>query len=266
MVPIRQLGVSPEELDELVANDRWRQWCAAEPVLTSIAGLHELRVLRGEPEDRLLGALTRLASRSGGDDPLATIAVIHQLGGSVRSIARRFWRMTDEDIEEIVTATMWAEVRSFDWRRHTEHFGGKLTHATRRAVRRLLASGHSGYLDEAVVPVDPQTWLFEALAEQAAREVPATPTDAREELLRFLAWAVEQGHLQRDDVSLLLTLVALDRDNPGITLWMRGACSVAAVAQVAEQRGVCAKTVARARSRVLERLRQVAPAYLQEVA
>ena len=266
MAPIRQLGVSPHELDGLVAHGRWRQWCAAEPVLTEIADLHELRALRGEREDRLLGALIRLASRSGGNDPLAAIAIIHQLGGSIRSIARRFWRMTDEDIEEIVTATMWVEVRSFDWRRNTEHFGGKLTHATRRAVRRLLLSGHSGYLDEVVVPVDPQTWIFEALAEHAAREASVAPTDAREELYRFLAWAVEQGHLEREDVGLLLTLVAIDRDNPAITHWMRGTCSMAAISQVAEQRGVCTKSVARARNRVLERLREVAPAYIRDVA
>jgi hypothetical protein len=266
MAPIRHLGVSPDELDELVAQGQWRQWCAAEPVLKEVAGLKELRTLRGEREDRLLGALIRLASRSGADDPLAAIAVTHQLGGSICTIARRFWRMTDEDIEEIVTASMWAEIRSFDWRKRTEHFGASLTYATRRAVRRALASGHSGYVEGVVVPVDPQTWLFEALAGEAALETSAEEADSREELHRFLTWALEQGHLEDDDVRLLLTLVAADRDNPAITKWLRGACSVAAVALVAEQQGVCAKSVTRARNRVLDRLRQIAPAYVQVVA
>lgn len=267
MPPIRQLGISPDELEELLAGGRWAEWCASEPVLNEIAGLGELRGLRGEYEDRFLGALVRLASQTGGDDPTAAIAVTHQLCGSIRSIARRFWWMTDEDIEGIVTATMWAEVRSFEWRRHTEHYGGKLTYATRRAVRRLLTTGHSGYVDGAVVPVDPQTWTFGALAEHAARESAVAPApDARQELSHFLTWATKQGHLHDDDVTLLLSLVAIDCDNPTITKWMRGACSVTAVAQVAEQRGVCAKSVSRARDRALERLRAVAPAYLQEVA
>ena len=91
------------------------------------------------------------------DDPLAAVAVTHQLRGSIRTIAKRFWRMTDEDIKDIVTASMWAELRSFDWRKRTEHFGASLTYATRRAVRRSLASGHSGYVDGVVVPVDPQS-------------------------------------------------------------------------------------------------------------
>lgn len=266
MAPIRQLGISPRELDDLVAIDRWPQWCAAEPVLHEVAGLHELRALRGEREDRLLGALLRLASRSGADDPLAAVAVTHQLGGSIRTIAKRFWRMTHDDIEEIVTASMWAEIRSFDWRKRTEHYGASLTHATRRAVRRTLASGHSGYIDGVVTPVDPQTWLFDALTKQAALETAAGETNSSEELYRFLNWALEQGHVQDDDVSLLLTLVAVDRDNPAITKWLRGACSVAAVAQVAEQRGVCTKSVTRARNRVLDRLRQIVPAYIENVA
>jgi hypothetical protein len=267
MAPIRQLGVSPSELDDLVAEDRWRQWCVAEPVLNELAGLHELRAMRGEQEDRILGALVRLASRAGGDDRLAAVAVIHQLGGSIRTIAKRFWRMTDEDIEEIVTASMWEEVRSFDWRRRTEHFGASLTYATRRSVRRTLTSGHSRYVDGVVVPVDPQTWFFDALRERAAAlQTPADQIDSRMELERFLAWALERRHLSTDDVKLLLTLVSADRNNPEIPRWLRGACSMAAVAQVAEQRGVCAKSVTRARNRVLDQLRQVAPAYIEEVA
>jgi hypothetical protein len=266
MSPIRHLGISPEELDELVARDRWSAWCAAESVLEEVTGLTELRALRGKEEDPLLGALLRLASRWGGDDRLAAVAVTHQLGGSIRGIAKRFWRMTDEDIEGIVTASMWGEIRGFDWSKRTQHFGASLTYATRRAVRQTLASGHSGYVDGVVVPVDPQAWLFDAHAEPVALDPDVDEADSREELDRLLSWALERGHLRDDDVRLLMTLVAADRDNPTITKWLRGACSVAAVTQVAEQRGLCAKSVTRARDRVLDRLRQVAPAYIQDVA
>lgn len=266
MAPIRHLGVSPNELDDLVAGVRWRGWCGIEPVLGELVGLCEFRALRGEREDRFLGALLRLASRWGADDPVAAIAVTHQLGGSIRTIARRFWRMTDEDIEEIVTASMWAEIRGFDWRRRSQHFGASLTHATRRAVHRTLTAGHSGYIGGLVVPVDPQTWRFDSYAEQVVLAAACDDSDSREELARLLAWAKDNGHLADDDVSLLLRLVAADRDNPAITKWLRGVCSVAAVAQVAEQRGVCAKSVVRARDRVLDRLRRVAPLYIEDAA
>lgn len=264
MAPIRHLGLSPRELHELVARERWEEWCAAEPALNAVSGLEAIRTLRGEPEDRLLGALLRLASRSGADDLLAAIAVTHQLAGSIRSIARRFWWTTDDDIEGIVTASMWAEIREYDLRKHPRHHGAALTYATRRSVRRAMDTGHSGYRDGFVAPVDPQEWRLDAIHSYAADE--PTPLDPDEELQRLLAWALERGHIQDEDVALLHTLIASDRSNPDITKWLRGACSMAAVAEVAAQRGVCAKSVTRARDRVLDRLRQVAPSYLREVA
>lgn len=266
MAPIRQLGISPEELDEIVTRDRWSAWCAAEPVLSNVAGLRELRALRGEQEDPLLGALLRLASQRGADDSLAAVAVAHQLGGSIRTIARRFWRMTDEDIEAIVAASLWAEIRDFDFVMKTRHFGASLTYGTRRAVRQTLASGHSGYVDGVVVPVDPQAWVFDTHAEPVSLHDGIDELDSRTELHRLLSWALDRGHLHDGDVGLLMTLVASDRDNPTITKWLRGACSVAAVTQVAEERGVSVKSVTRARDRVLDRLRQVAPEYIQNVA
>jgi hypothetical protein len=117
MAPIRHLGVSSDELDELAREGQWRQWCAAEPVL----------------------------------NPLAAIAVTHQLGGSICTIARRFWRMTNEDIEEIVTASMWAEIRSFDWRKRGEPGDvGAAEFAVLALDEHVL--GRDGELGEAGVP------------------------------------------------------------------------------------------------------------------
>src|SRR3712207_8549698 len=49
--------------------------------------------------------------------------------------------------------------------------------------------------------------------------------------------------------SLLTELLDADRGNPRITKWMRGACSTLAVERAASARGVCAKSVTRARDR-----------------
>ena len=264
MPPIRQVGISPHELEELVDEDRWRQWCAAEPILREVSGLAELRCLRGEAEDRLLGALLRLAAHDGGDDQLAAITVVHQLGGAVRLLARRYWHLSDGDIEGLVVGSMWEQIRSFDCQRHTRHYGAVLVHATRRAVRAVLMPGRGGQ-SGGVVLLDPQSWLFEALLDHPESGT-ASQLSAHDELRRFLDWAVGTGWVAQDDAGLLMTLVLADRANPDRVKWLRGACSMAAVARVADERGVCAKSVTRARDRVLERLREAVPAYLEEVA
>ena len=113
---IRQVGITPQELDELVDEERWRQWCLAEPDLAEIGSLKAVRELRGEAEDQALGALLRLAATDGHDDQLAAVAVLHQLGGSVRTIARHFWHLAGGDVEGIVVGAVWEQIRSYDWR------------------------------------------------------------------------------------------------------------------------------------------------------
>jgi len=88
------------------------------------------------------------------------------------------------------------------------------------------------------------------------------------ELAEFLDWALASGVIQRDDALLLLDLVAAgdevaDEDTPRT---LRGTCSQAAVLRVAQQRGVCGKTVMRQRDRVVATLRESAAGYLAEVA
>ena len=259
MAPIRYAGLSPQELDELLDEARWKRWRHAEPDLRSIDSLADLRSLRGAEEDRLLGALVRLAAQDGGDDRLAAIAIIHQLGASIRVIARRYRHLGGNDIDGVVVGAMWEKIRSFDWHCHTRHYGAALTYGARRTVRRLLlpASGR-------VVPIDPQSWVFENLAD--ASQSDEALLDSHEELTRFLDWALGCHRIGAEDVVLLRTLVAVDRADPHITKWLRGACSMAALETVAEQRGVCSKSIVRARDRALDRLRSAVPVYLDEIA
>jgi hypothetical protein len=69
---IRQVGVTPRELDELIDDERWRQWCLAEPDLTQFSSLEAVRELRGKSEDQALDALLGLAA--GACRHLASIA------------------------------------------------------------------------------------------------------------------------------------------------------------------------------------------------
>ena len=55
----------------------------------------------------------------GEDDELAAVAVLHQVGGSVRTIARHFWHLADGEAEGIVTGAMWEQIRAYDWHGRT---------------------------------------------------------------------------------------------------------------------------------------------------
>lgn len=267
MLAIRQGGISPRELDQIVETERWRHWCRVEPDLSAWDSLKAIRLLRGQAEDQALGALLRLAAKDGGDDQLAAVAVLHQLGGSVRIIARHFWYAADGEAEGIVAGAMWEQIRAYDWRARTERHGSAIHHATRRSVRSALLRDDSRWQSRGVLPLNPQSWLFEAVMERpdvGVRDV--MDLGATDQLEVLLNWSLSQGVLNEDDVALLEALVEADRQNPGITKWMRGVCSVAAVEQTASERGVCARSVTRARDRAIAKLRLAAPTFWDEVA
>ena len=138
MPSITQAGVTPRELDSLVDGERWRAWCRARPELAAFDSLATIRRLRGTAEDQALGALLWLAATDGGDDQLAAVAVLHQLGGSVRVIARHFWHAAEGEAEGIVAGAMWEQIRAYNWRERTGAHAQAIHHATRKSVRSVL--------------------------------------------------------------------------------------------------------------------------------
>ena len=112
-------------------------------------------------------------------------------------------------------------------------------------VMRFL-QGH-GYR---VIPINPQSWVFEAATAPSPDPVgEVADLCAQDQLDLFLSWSLRRGIVDEREIDLLLTLADDDRSNPAITRWMRGACSMSAVARAASERGVCAKSVTRARDR-----------------
>jgi hypothetical protein len=162
MPSITQAGVTPRELDSLVPGERWRAWCRTRPELAAFDSLATMRLLRGGAEDQALGALLWLAATDGGDDQLAAVAVLHQLGGSVRVIARHFWRAAGGEAEGIVAGAMWEQIRAYNWRGRTERHAQVIHHATRKSVRSVLLRDDSRWQSRGVLPLDPQSWFFEA--------------------------------------------------------------------------------------------------------
>lgn len=263
---IRQAGFTPYELDNLVDGERWNDWRCAEPDLAVFDSLRSIRVLRGEAEDRALGALLRLAAQDGEDDELAAIAVLHQVGGSVRTIARHFWHVAEGEAEGVVTGAMWEQIRAYDWHTRSRCHAAALHHATRKSVRSVLLRDDSRWQTRGVVPVNPQSGLFEVVMERPEVGISVSDLGAGDQLEVLLSWATGHGVVDEEDAALIEALLEADRRNPAIPKWRRGACSMSAVEQLALERGVCGKSVIRARDRVIAKLCEAAPAFLEEVA
>ena len=174
-----------------------------------------VRELRGEAEDQALGALLRLAATDGHDDQLAAVAVLHQLGGSVRTIARHFWHLAGGDVEGIVVGAIWEQIRSYDWRSRRRHHASAIHHGTRKAVRATLMPDTSRTLGRRVVLLNPQSWVFEALAEHDETSgMSLDAFDSRDQLAIFLNWAIGQGVVDDEEIGLLDALMDLDRAQP----------------------------------------------------
>ena len=104
--------------------------------------------------------------QDGGDDQLAAVAVLHQLGGSVRIIARHFWHAAEGEAEGIVTGAMWEQIRAYDWRARTRRHAAAIHHATRKSVRSVLLRDDSRWQSRGVIPLNPQSWFFETVMER----------------------------------------------------------------------------------------------------
>ena len=270
MGSIACLGVSAAELNEQVAGAVWARWVQAEPALSEVVDLNALHVLRGRDADAPLGALVRLAAQDGGDDQLAAIAVVHQLAGGVKRLTISLRDLSD-DIEAVVVGALWAEIRSFPWRRRTRAFAASLMYDTRAAVMAVLLPGRTRRGDDPLVLMDPLGSLADCVVGSSASWRSNRPPSCEQsavELVELLDWALAGGVIDREDAGLLLELVAAgeevaDGDTPRS---LRGTSSQTAVLRVAKQRGVCGKTVIRHRDRLVAALRECAGTYLADVA
>ncbi len=130
----------------------------------------------------------------------------------MRTIARHFWHIAGSDVEGIVVGAIWEQIRSYDWRSRRRHHASAIHHGTRKAVRATLMPDTSRTLGQRVVLLNPQSWVFAALAEHD--ETPGMSLDAfdsRDQLTIFLNWAAGQGVVDDEEIGLLDALMDLDR-------------------------------------------------------
>ena len=267
MGPIAWVGIAPIELNERVSGPVWERWTAAEPVLAGVRGLDELHELRKQAADAPLGGLIRLAAKDGGDDQLAATAVAHQLQGGTTHLIMNLRDLSD-DVEAVVIGSLWAEIRSFPWRRRTRAFAASLMFETRAAAVSTLLPGRRRGTAEPVVLIDPVSSADGLVGRPLWHDRRSPCEQSTLELVELLDWALASCVVERSDVTLLLELIAAgdevgDGDTPRT---LRGTSSQAAVLRVAELRGVCDKTVMRQRDQLVATLRESTTRYLAEVA
>ncbi len=268
MTPLGHVGVTTDELNDMVEGKVWERWLIAEPSLAVVGSLGDLHELRGLATDGPLGALVRLAARDGGDDQLAGIAVVHQLNGGVRRLIASLGDQSD-DIEAIVIGALWERVRAFPWQRRRRAYAANLMLDTKTSVMAFLQPGRTRRGPEPVAFIESTTCL-EALAQLPACRWPDNESCGAggNDLADLLAWAQLRRVIPDADVALLLQLVEAGREVAELESprTLRGVCSDAALRRVAQRRGVSTKTILRQRNRAVAALRAQAPLYLAEVA
>ena len=133
-------GCWPALADRLDRADVLAEWAVREPRLGPVRSVHELAYMGGAERGAVLGALVRLASADGGDEPDAVLVALHLLSDGVRALAKRL-RDLHPDPTHLVAGELAAQIRSFPWRHRTGAYAANLLLDTRAALLRELRPG-----------------------------------------------------------------------------------------------------------------------------
>jgi hypothetical protein len=257
------LGLQDERMEALVEG-HWAAWVAVDPRLARVGDPMRLDAWRRkaapETANAVLLGLARLAAFDGADDTDAALVLAWLLLPTALRVRRSLWSVSVR-IDEVVAAQLWVEVRSLPWRR-PHWVAAKVAARLREGA--LLECGmptHHQPARLAVIslgPVDPAD----------DRRVDAD--DAREELADLLAWACAEDVISLEDRELLVSLIAAARtlDQSGERPREGGVAGLSShqVSNlVAQERGVCARTVRRHTARCVAALTGAVGDFLKAV-
>ena len=200
------LGAGLESASLTTASRCWPRWSAIEMSLAGPDGVEDLaswlRAADPNEADRVLHALVRLGSPTGADEPPAVDVVTWALLPGARVLARRLHGVS-VNVDQLVAAQLWVEVRTFPWQR------------LRKVAANVLANTRAHVLD-ADLPLDSHPRraapacrlvdLHSAVWEQAAALDIGRP-DPDVELLEVLSDATDTGVLTMTERDLLSVLV-----------------------------------------------------------
>lgn len=249
-------GLESEALVDAAAH--WWRWKREASVLGAI---DELSSLRGwlrdagpAAADEVLLALVRIGSPSGRNVIAASAVVVWALVPGARLLARRL-RPLSAQVDALVAAQLWLEVRSFEWWR-LHKLAANVLARTRCGV--LVECG----VDTQVQRIDP-TWASTSVCDpQSAVWIEQGPAlleqggDAASEVRVLMSDAADLGLLSRADGPIVELLLA-HADEFGGTRAGRGQGGLLAdrlVAVVADEVGVSPATVRRRTRHLVKRL------------
>lgn len=257
------LGLQDERMEALV-EDHWAAWAEIEPRLRMVDDSARLdpwrRKAAPETANAVLLGLARLAAFDGADETDAALVLAWLLLPTALRVRRALWALSGR-IDEVVAAQLWVEVRSLPWRR--QHWvAAKVATRLREGV--LLECGMSTRHQPARLtvvslgPVDPAD----------NRRVDAD--DPRGELADLLAWACAEDVISLEDRELIVSLIAAARilDQSGERFREGGVAGLSShqVSNVvAQERGVCARTVRRHAARCVAALAGAAADFVNAV-
>jgi hypothetical protein len=195
----------------LTSEGRLGRWAEREPALAGLPDLDALaQVVHSRRDldftDEVFVALLRLAAADNGDDQDAGLVVAHLMQHAARAIAVSLRDLSD-DIDAVVAAELWVQIRSYRWQhRHRGHALG-LKHDTRAAVVHELCPPRTddGYRRTVLRAPEVLSWVSDLhTTAELDGDVEGVVDDAEEELLDVLSWAQGSGVLTGEDVQLLL--------------------------------------------------------------
>lgn len=269
MACMQHLGLTWPTLAERVeASGRWLVWVGAEPALAGVGGLAQVAAVaadRADPRraDQLLAALVRLGAVDGGNDQDAAWAVALLLAPGAARLARKL-RSLSGDIDQMVDAQVWLQIRAFPWRRRRRFVARNILMDARQALLRDLGVD-TRKASRGVVVTLADTTVETAATCAGSRALAEHDRCAglgdELTLVALLAWATGNGVVAAGDAATLLELSALE-----VAGTVRGLNSAAEINAVATRRGVNEKTVRRSRDRAVRSLAGAAEAYLRGCA
>lgn len=258
-----QLGLTDPDTDLLgLARVRWAQWAGVDERLAVTDDLTGLPawIAAADPAqaDRVLLALAKLGSPTGGDDLAAAGALVWLLVPGASVIAHRLRTLTPR-IDEVVAAQLWMEARTFGWQRGHKVAANILANTRKGVLRDLGVGEHLRTSDSTwfrTRPVAPDALLWNQLS-----SAPDDVDQAARDLVDVLAEAIHQGLVTTYDCALLLRLAeAADAGGTrGSRRGQQGLMTPTASQAVAADLGVSARTVRRRAAKTLDVLSRSCP-------
>ena len=231
------------------AEGAWPGWVAAEDALPALGCLLELPGwLRGAERDRVdevLWTLARMASPTGGDNPLAASALAWLLLPGAGRLAGEL----GPDLAGDVAMQLWLGCRNYPWqRRHSAVAANVLRDLRRTMLRGNDLTGHSVLLD----PTD--RWWQQV-------QPPAAPaTSSWQHLLDVLTLARDSGRVDETDIGMVVLLAEAAHGRPVGSRhgWAGGLLAGELTERIGAQMGRSGRTVRRRARRTLDVMAEVA--------